>query len=357
MQREIGPSLGHPQRNVSFATISALQALTQDGLIVDVRGQRTKEILSCTIAIERPLERYLFVPGRNHDVFAQIAESLWVIAGRSDVAWLTPYLPRAPQFSDDGKVWRAGYGPRLRRWNTAIDQLDEVRKLLVADPLTRRAAISLFDPASDFGDSKDIPCNNWLSFIARDGRLHLNVALRSNDVVWGFSGANVFEWSVLHELMARWIQCDVGSLTFFVTSLHLYESHFDRALDMLRRFRSITPYDFAIGNSRMQAEWPRFAALLNDWFALEEISRKDLSRRWSRSDLDDPFLLGCLQIVRLKWGARSWSDGVLSKEMAALEETDWLAAAYEYFGRGRPAILDNIPHQKIRAFFAEYRKF
>ena len=159
---------------------------------VVVRGVRTREVLHRVTILERPLERFVFVPRRGNDPFAQIAEAVWVLAGRDDLAWLARYIPRAADYSDDGQIWRAAYGPRLRRWRGRVDQLDRVRELLLSDPTSRRAVSGLFDPDADFVDSKDVPCNNWLSWIMRDGRLHLAVALRSNDVMWGFSGATPY---------------------------------------------------------------------------------------------------------------------------------------------------------------------
>ncbi len=109
-----------------------------------------------------------------------------------------------------------GTVPRLRNWKGGVDQVAQVRELLAASPDSRRAVISLFDPEIDFQDSKDIPCNNWLHFLVRDGRLHLNVAARSTDIWFGFSAINGFEWSVLLEMMARWLKLDVGTDLFYV---------------------------------------------------------------------------------------------------------------------------------------------
>src|SRR5215211_6568696 len=116
--------------------------------------------------------------------------------------------------------WRAAYGPRLRNWN-GVDQLAETRRLLLEDVSTRRAAMSLYDPDRDFVQSSDIPCTNWLHWLVRDERLHLTVGMRSNDVIWGFSGVNSFEWSVLQDMMAFWIGAEVGDATFLASSFHL----------------------------------------------------------------------------------------------------------------------------------------
>ena len=214
-------------RNISFATVGSVIDILDHGSNVVVHGKATRELMGRLTTLERPLERYLFLPKRHNDVFAQFAETMWVLAGRDDVVWLSRYLPRAPDYSDDGRTWHAAYGPRLRRWAGDVDQLDKVRRLLTEDRESRRGVMVLFDPARDFVDSKDIPCNNWLSWIARDSRLHLSVAVRSNDAMWGFSGTNAFEWSILQELMAYWLKLEVGgaiSIASYICSVRRAES-------------------------------------------------------------------------------------------------------------------------------------
>ena len=172
-----------------------------------------------------------------------------MLGARNDVAWLERYLPRAPEFSDDGLTWRGAYGPRLRRW-AAVDQIEQVRQLLLSDRSSRQAVMSLFDPGQDFVRSKDIPCTNWLGWIIREDRLRMNVVLRSNDVCWGFSGVNSFEWSVLHEMLAHWVEAEVGDANYLAMSLHLYEWHSDRAarvVDILEKRGIVGPENGARG--------------------------------------------------------------------------------------------------------------
>lgn len=130
-------------RNISFAAAGSFRDILNSGVSVSPRGGETKEILNRVTVLERPLERFLFLPDRMNDFVAQIAESIWVLAGKDDIVWLKEYLPRAPKYSDDGKTWRAAYGPRLRRWHGMVDQIDEVRKLLIEDPSSRRAVMGL----------------------------------------------------------------------------------------------------------------------------------------------------------------------------------------------------------------------
>jgi thymidylate synthase len=326
----------------------------RNGAVVTVRGKETKELRNQLIRIARPLERCIFLPGRCNDIFGQIAEAFWVLGGRSDLPWLTRYLPRAPGFSDDdGLTWHGAYGPRLRAWAGKVDQLAEWRQLLLADPNTRRAAGVLFDPGRDFlAASRDIPCNNWLSWLLRDGRLHLNIAVRSNDAMWGFSGVNAFEWSVLQEMMAFWVGAEVGEINFFATSYHVYSRHYDRAQDIVARFNGKTPYDFGISSPRFSTPWADFSDAIHDWFESEEQVRANpdpLPREGPATR--DPFFAGSLRLLRLKWGAEQWTAERLSAELSALPEDDFTAAAYEHFGRKQPQILANISQPNIAAFF------
>ena len=97
----------------------ALPRLAQRLLAAPVVGSRnggTREIMNIEITLDRPLEREVLHQERKASLPAQIAETMWVLAGRNDIEWLSHYLPRAKDFSDDGTTWRAGYGRRLRHF-------------------------------------------------------------------------------------------------------------------------------------------------------------------------------------------------------------------------------------------------
>lgn len=346
-------------RNISFATAGSFRDILTAGVAVSPRGSETKELLNCVTVIERPLERFLFLPDRMNDFVAQIAESIWVMAGKDDIIWLSGYLKRAPTYSDDGKTWRAAYGPRLRRWHDEIDQVDEVRKLLIADPSSRRAVMGLYDPELDFVDSLDIPCNNLLAWLVRDGQLHLTVFLRSNDAMWGFSGANAFEWSILHELMAGWLSVPVGSATFIAGSFHLYGDYWDRAKRISARFGQITPYELGVPSLQLNVSWDRLADELDRWFEIEASIRSDpFSEILGLQSMQEGFLKTSLELIRLYWIDKSAdtrsTDSLIAEGLAKLPECDAVAAAYEFFGRSRRGLLSNIPHPTISAFFEEF---
>ncbi len=346
--------MGSTYRNISFATVESFDEVLRQGTPVRVRGEDTKELRNRVTILRRPTERCLFIPGRGNDIFHQVAETLWVLAGRNDLPWLTRYLPKAVRFStDNGQTWHGAYGPRLRAWS-GVDQVDEWRRLLLQDSTSRRSAGVIFDPARDYAEGlKDVPCNNWLSWMLRDDRLHLTVGIRSNDALWGFSGINAFEWSVLQEMMAHWLSSAVGNTTFIATSYHLYADKFEQAERVVSRFHGVSPYDFSISPPQFATRWEEFDSALSSWFRAEEHVRSAPGAPLPDCQaMQDPFLASALRLVRLRWGSDSWTVSQIADELAALPEDDFAAAAYEKMARKHPGLLENICQPNIRAFFA-----
>src|SRR5699024_3431875 len=204
------------------------------------KGERVLERLHQQITLTEPWDRYPRLGLRKASLPAQIAETMWILSGRNDVEWLSYYLPRAIEFSDDGETWRGGYGPRIRRYGDPmlpgrlhLDQLDAVVRELRESPTSRRAVIGIWDASMDArreneGPWKDVPCNDIISFQSRLGELHAHVFVRSNDLMWGWSGINAFEWSVLQEVIAGILGIEVGTLTFSISSLHAYDRHWSK---------------------------------------------------------------------------------------------------------------------------------
>ncbi|MCD0446245.1 thymidylate synthase [Glycomyces sp. A-F 0318] len=275
--------------NVAHAFISELRTILSDGHTVSVRGNSTKEVLDRTIRIKHSGQRCITLPARNNNIFATIAETMWVLAGRNDLQFLSHYLPRASDFSDDGETWRAGYGPRLRDWN-GVDQVSEVLSILRSDPDSRRAVITLYDPDRDFIDSKDIPCNNWIHFMLRDGRLDMSIAIRSNDIIWGFSGINTFEWSVLQEMMAHWLGAKTGYTTYFISSLHLYQKHYTRAERIITQAPVRSEYADGWTPRLFKTSWENFHSILDLWFEIEGRIRAGDDVTAEISNFPDPLL-------------------------------------------------------------------
>src|SRR5580698_2494000 len=94
-----------------------------------------------------PTERVLFSPLRDQNCFFTFFESLWMLAGRNDLAWPLYFNSKFGQFSDDSKTLWGAYGMRWREW-FGYDQLPLVMKELKKNPNSRRVVLAMWDATS-----------------------------------------------------------------------------------------------------------------------------------------------------------------------------------------------------------------
>ena len=280
--------------------LPVLMSRVLNGHVVNSRVGRTRELMHTTIVLGNPRQREILHPERKALYPAQIAETMWILAGRNDVWWLSHYLPRASEFSDDGKVWRGGYGPRLRT------PLLGVIELLKKDPDTRRAVINIYDSREDLGvDSKDIPCNTLLHFIRNEtGCLDLVVMVRSNDLMWGWSGINAFEWSAVLEIVAHYAGMELGCLVFHQSSLHLYERSWAKAERIAGRIAEReeipSPDEWS---PEFNADGAKLSILIHEWFRIEGLIR-DGSKLTSAAEITsfpEPLMRSWLWVLWSWW--------------------------------------------------------
>jgi len=211
-----------------------LKKLLTEGSEIIVREKKTLELHPCFIQINNPRKRTLLFPKRGNNPFATLAETLWVLAGRNDMDFLSKFLPRAKDFSDNGLDWRAGYGPRLRNWKgfndkneiIEVDQIKFVVKQLLKDFNSRQAVISIWDPAKEctIDNTRDYCCSNWIHFMVRNNVLDCCVVIRSNDLIFGMSAINVYEFTVIQEIIANCLNINVGKYFHMSDSMHVYEN-------------------------------------------------------------------------------------------------------------------------------------
>lgn len=346
-------------RNLTEALVGSLDALLTKGDVVPSRNGETREIHAHKVKIERPCERVLMTPARGNNPFAALAETMWVMAGRDDMEFLSRYLPRAPDYSDDGVVWRGGYGPRLRSWvghrthlddsdpdltpvettfEIETDQFEECYKILKADPASRQAVMIIFDPGQDYCKSKDIPCNNWLHFLIRDNKLLLTVGVRSNDAVWGFSGINVYEWSVLMQIMAHWLGVEVGTMAYVASSFHMYDQHYERARKIVSKAKTKTLYEFGFTPLSFETSWDDFDKVLWDWFRVADLLHKDWNSQEADDGIDDcrdALFQGYLTMLRAFHAFKAdVAPEVLDELLLAIPaSSDLRIAALDFFSR------------------------
>ena len=200
------------------------------------RNGEVKELLDVKTIITNPYKRCTGGYGRDINVFFLLAEAIWIVSGRSDVEFLNIFNSRMKDFSDDGIVFHAPYGFRLRHWGSrsddpfssnvsvqrGFDQVLEAIRILYGNPNSRQVVMSIWNPVLDLGSkSRDIPCNDLVMFKIRNGKLITTIANRSNDLHWGLP-TNVFQFSFLSEVIASCLGIELGTQTHNSQSLHIY---------------------------------------------------------------------------------------------------------------------------------------
>lgn len=240
------------------------------------RNGNTKELSPHTVVINKP-NPYTILSKRGNNPFSTIAETLWVSAGRNDLKDLNEkWLPRSYEYSDDWDdysktgTWRAGYGPRLRKYQcrdgSVLDQLELCIQRLKNNPETRQALMTISNPDEDkISKSKDYPCNLIVHFLVRNGQLNTHVYLRSNDIIFGFC-INTFEWMFISKYVADQLGIKVGTYHHTASSLHLYEHHYDKAINIIDNYIPV-PYFDRVPTTGLEMVTPKeFTDLCNEAF-------------------------------------------------------------------------------------------
>ena len=291
--------------------IGASKLLVAEGVMRTTRGDLCYELPEPVIfKIANPLAREVTIPIRKWCRVLPYAESLWIASGRNDMGYITHYLSKMANYSDDGVTMRGGYGPRYRdyngnvddyrietlnvRQNGSVDQLRYVIECFKHDADTRRAVISFGDPVKDDFDesgqlkeTKDIPCTRELHFIKQtsENKLDMIVRMRSNDLIWGASAVNIFNYTFMQEYVAAILGMGVGNYFHIADNLHYYSRHSDlvQALSQISEYDE-SPLFFKKSFSSLQ----HFDALITRLSAEEQAMRFDIEH-YRGFEFDDEF--------------------------------------------------------------------
>ena len=202
------------------------------------RDGNVKEILDFKTIIKNPYRRVVGGYNRNINPFFLLAEAMWIFTGRKDVRFLSMFNKNMEKFSDDGKVFHAPYGFRLRHWGVrsedkfceenlhaaqGYDQIADAIRIFDNNPNTRQVVLSIWNPDLDLGTkTKDIPCNDIIMMKIRNGKLITTVQNRSNDLHWGLP-TNIFQFSFMTEIISACLGIELGTQTHNSQSLHIYD--------------------------------------------------------------------------------------------------------------------------------------
>lgn len=308
-------------------------------------GWATRHNGGVMITIRHPRERLLFDPERNCNHVFHLMESVWMLAGRRDVAFVKQFNSNIASYSDDDENFHAAYGYRWRN-HFGIDQIVSAIRMLQADENDRRVVISMWDANVDGNgrEGLDFPCNLMIlpnieykenpRTHMNEKRLNFTIINRSNDLVWGLCGANAVHMSMLQEFMAGALGVKVGAWHHFSNNLHVYDKHLELIRGVYKGVREST------------RPWMNYAGRAMDYHRKEDplfvgpdnwedflVECEELCNG-KQQGFRNAFLEETVEPVWASW--REWKDGNYAEAIEIAESIDafdWRKAVVEWYTR------------------------
>lgn len=188
-------------------------------------SKATRERLNYSFTLSSPLDRLSPKLGLH----VAVARFVWMMASNNRLADIAFYEPKVLKYTDDQlTVPGSDYGMRLLQPEPGLNQLAGAIERLRQDPDTRRAALTIFQPADAVRESNDIPCAFGMMLHGREGRLDATMLMRSNNATT-LLPFNIFEFSLLMETIAVEAGLELGQFHYFAGSMHVFEREVERA--------------------------------------------------------------------------------------------------------------------------------
>ncbi|HEX4680625.1 MAG TPA: thymidylate synthase [Gaiellaceae bacterium] len=192
-------------RTLGEAWLEISRRILEAGADATYEGQATKELPVVTLAVA--------APDPEDELIASLADPDWL-------DWMRRNFTEPDDVPELGGA--RSYARRLRDYD-GRDQVAWVIERLRADPETRSATVTTFQPLSD---TTYIPCVSLLDFWIVEGKLELVVYAHSLDFGKKAYG-NLVELARLQHEVAAAVAVPVGPLLIQVKSAHVYEPEFE----------------------------------------------------------------------------------------------------------------------------------
>ena len=114
-----------------------------------------------------------------------------------------------------------------------LDQVDYLIYMLKSNPYSRRLKTTLWC-VEDLDDMALEPCVYETHWQVWNGKLNLTVIVRSNDMGLG-NPYNIYQYAVLHRLIAQVTGHEVGEICFNIDNAHVYDRHLEPLAEQIQR--------------------------------------------------------------------------------------------------------------------------
>ena len=218
-----------------------IDELQNENFTVDRSGQKTIELIGASFEADEPS---IFGTVNQDYVDAELA---WYKSMSTNIYDIRPEAepPAAWKYSANqhGDI-NSNYG-KLIYSDKYYGQYHQALDELLRNMDSRRATMIYTRPSIwteyDEHGKNDFICTNAVTYYIRNGAIHAVVQMRSNDVVYGYKNDYAWQLHVLKDFVDDYNACyldgawdadyrremEVGTITWQVQNLHVYERHFD----------------------------------------------------------------------------------------------------------------------------------
>jgi len=234
-----------------------ISKILKTGVVVEASKGKNKEISGVLLELTQPRAR-LSQTETKGTIFSCLGDLLWYLSGSNELSFIEHYIQAYKKSSDDGKVLRGAYGPRIFGIR-GINQYENVKKTLLEKPSSRQAVIQIFEAEDIDTKTNDVPCTCTLQFSIRKDYLHMQTYMRSNVAFIGMPH-DIFAFTMLQEIMAGDLGVGLGTYKHCVGSLHIYEENLPKVRKYLDEGWQSTKVMMPPMSKRSQ--WPYIAQVL-----------------------------------------------------------------------------------------------
>lgn len=189
-----------------------LKTLMEHGEKSSPRGVPTREVRSLMIQIEEPHQRFLKLSNLNYPLI--FLKQLLSIVGREEPSAILFYETLEDGAHTAAHIYNDLSNSQTKRY------LEDIFVLLRKDPDSRQA---IYPVLACNTNSSQLSITVCVQFFIRHAALHATVYMRSNDI-WKGLITDIHFLAFLQEVLAAWLEVEIGTYTHIIGSAHIYEN-------------------------------------------------------------------------------------------------------------------------------------
>lgn len=213
-----------------------ISEIMEKGITTKPRNLEIKEINYFSAVIDNPWSNY---PARNYPIDYFKREMQWYLGAdpfdlricKYSKVWKKIIQSNGAIFSNYGYYW---FGPQKGYFNC----LNTLKK----DKYSRQAYLPMCSYLHMFEGNPDVVCTKGIQFRIIKEKLHMHVTMRSSDAIYGFA-TDLPCFYTLMKMMALDLEIPLGSFIFSSDSVHIYESQYDLAENILKNGKDQIDYN------------------------------------------------------------------------------------------------------------------